>query len=46
MTRPGKIIDFHVHLFPDRLSEAIWKRFVSDYGRPVLQRLAYGECPA
>lgn len=45
-TLPERIIDFHVHLFPDRLSEAIWKRFVSDYGWPVLHRLYYRDCLA
>ncbi len=33
------IVDFHVHLFPGRLFEAIWKQFVADYGWSVLHRL-------
>lgn len=41
---PEKIIDFHVHLFPDRLFDAIWKRFVFDYGWDVLYQLYYREC--
>jgi uncharacterized protein len=41
---PTPIIDFHVHLFPDRLFEAIWKQFVIDYGYKVLHNLYYQEC--
>jgi len=40
------IVDFHVHLFPDRLFEAIWKRFVADYGWSVLHRLYWRESVA
>jgi len=40
------IVDFHVHLFPDRLFEAIWKHFVADYGWSVLHRLYWRECVA
>ena len=36
---PPRIIDFHVHLFPDRLFEAIWKHFSRDYGWDVLHQL-------
>lgn len=43
-TLPGKIIDFHVHLFPDRLFDAIWKHFISDYGWDVIYHLYYREC--
>jgi uncharacterized protein len=32
-------VDFHVHLFPDRLFEAIWRQFVADYGWKVLHQL-------
>ena len=41
---PEKIIDFHVHLFPDRLFDAIWKHFISDYGWDVLYHFYYREC--
>ncbi|NPU83169.1 MAG: amidohydrolase family protein [Syntrophaceae bacterium] len=40
---PGAIVDFHVHLFPDRLFDAIWERFVTDYGWPVLHRIYWRE---
>lgn len=40
------IVDFHVHLFPDRLFEAIWKQFVADYGWSVLHRLYWRESVA
>jgi uncharacterized protein len=36
---PPRIIDFHVHLFPDRLFEAIWRHFSRDYGWDVLHQL-------
>jgi len=38
-TLPKPLVDFHVHLFPDRLFEAIWRRFVTDYGWAVLHPL-------
>jgi len=41
---PEKIIDFHVHLFPDRLFDAIWKSFVTNYGWHILHQYYYGEC--
>ena len=28
---PETIIDFHVHLFPDELFDAIWKFFSREY---------------
>lgn len=40
---PEDIIDFHVHLFPDRLFEAVWKYFSNDYGWDVMYRLYYRE---
>jgi len=40
------IVDFHLHLFPDRLFEAIWKQFVADYGWSVLHRLHWRESVA
>ena len=41
---PDRIIDCHVHLFPDRLFEAIWSYFRRAYGRPVLHELHYRDC--
>ncbi|MDQ5986492.1 MAG: hypothetical protein CSYNP_02222 [Syntrophus sp. SKADARSKE-3] len=43
---PQPIIDFHVHLFPDRLFDAIWKHFADDYGWDVIYHLYYRECIA
>ncbi len=44
MAIPGKIIDFHVHLFPDRMFDAIWKAFISDYKWDVLYRMYHARC--
>lgn len=41
---PGHIIDFHVHLFPDRLFNSIWKFFSTGYGWDVLYKLYYRDC--
>ncbi len=41
---PEKIIDFHVHLFPDDLFEAIWKFFKKNYGLEVVHKLYSQEC--
>lgn len=41
---PENIVDFHVHLFPDKLFEAIWNHFVKDYGWKVIHRLYYRQC--
>ncbi len=41
-----KIIDFHVHLFPDRMFDAIWKAFLKDYGWDVIYHYYYQECIA
>ena len=41
---PRQIIDFHVHLFPDRLFDAIWRYFEDRIGLKVLYRLHYREC--
>ncbi len=43
---PEKIIDFHVHLFPDRLFESIWRFFDKNYGWRVLHQIYYRECVA
>lgn len=40
---PDKIIDFHVHLFPDRILRAIWRRFVTDYGWQTLHQLYWAQ---
>lgn len=40
---PENMVDFHVHLFPDKFFRAIWKRFVSDYGWEVIHRLYWRE---
>ena len=36
-------MDFHVHLFPDRLFDAIRRQFVADYGWNVLHQLYWRE---
>jgi uncharacterized protein len=41
---PRQIIDFHVHLFPDRLFDSIWRYFEDRIGLKVLYRLHYREC--
>jgi len=41
---PDKIIDFHVHLFPDRLFDAIWRYFADRYGWEIRHKLYYREC--
>lgn len=43
---PEKIIDFHVHLFPDRLFDAIWEAFLKQYNWHILHRYYYQECIA
>jgi len=41
---PPKLADFHVHLFPDKMFDAIWKHFVTDYGWDVIHKMYYREC--
>ena len=41
---PETIVDFHVHLFPDRLFEKIWSFFSRGYGWDVRHHLYYREC--
>jgi uncharacterized protein len=41
---PERIVDFHVHLFPDAFFDAIWKSFVRDYKWGVIYHLYYREC--
>jgi predicted TIM-barrel fold metal-dependent hydrolase len=43
---PQPIVDFHVHLFPDRLFDAIRRQFVMDYGWSVLHPLYWRESVA
>jgi len=40
---PQPLVDFHVHLFPDRLFDAIRRKFVADYGWNVLHPLYWRE---
>lgn len=40
---PPAIIDFHVHLFPDKGFDAIWRHFAAG-GAEVLHKLYAGEC--
>jgi uncharacterized protein len=41
---PSSIIDFHVHLFPDRMFDAIWEYFSKGYRWDVMYRMYYREC--
>ncbi len=41
---PKKIIDFHVHLFPEKGFDAIWNAFEVIYNHPVLHKLYHNEC--
>lgn len=41
---PTELIDFHVHLFPDQLFDAIWDYFDNDYKWIVLHRLYHEQC--
>ncbi len=41
---PDVIIDFHVHLFPDKLFDAIWRTFRESYNWDVIHQLYYREC--
>ena len=43
---PGQIIDFHVHLFPDRFFDAIWRYFEEHLNVKVLYKLYYRESVA
>ena len=35
---PSRIIDFHVHLFPDKMSDAIWDFFAREYRLDILYK--------
>jgi predicted TIM-barrel fold metal-dependent hydrolase len=41
---PETIIDFHVHLFPDKFFNAIWRYFADRYGWEIRHKLYYREC--
>src|SRR5208337_811570 len=43
---PEPLVDFHVHLFPDRLFDAIRRKFVTDYGWGILHPLYWRESVA
>ena len=43
---PEKIIDFHVHLFPDKLFDAIWDSFAKNYNWNIIHRYYYEGCIA
>ena len=40
------MIDFHVHLFPDKLSDAIWSYFEKEYHINILYKFYYRNCLA
>jgi predicted TIM-barrel fold metal-dependent hydrolase len=44
MALPARIIDFHVHLFPDRMFDAIWEYFSKGYRWDVIYRMYYQDC--
>jgi uncharacterized protein len=44
MEIPARIVDFHVHLFPDRLSDAIRNYFSSGYQWDVIYKMYAPEC--
>ncbi len=44
MDTPSRIIDFHVHLFPDRMFDAIWEYFSSGYQWDVIYKMYYRDC--
>ncbi len=41
---PDRIIDFHVHLFPDELFDAIWVFFKRTYGLDVVHKMYSSQC--
>ncbi|MBU3916044.1 amidohydrolase family protein [bacterium] len=41
---PENSIDFHVHLFPDKLFDAVWSTFATSYNWDVLYQYYYKEC--
>ena len=38
------MIDFHVHLFPDNMFDAVWKTFNKLYGITILYKYYYKQC--
>ena len=43
---PERIIDFHVHLFPDKLFDALWASFLKNYNWNIIHQYYYKECIA
>jgi len=41
---PDKMIDFHVHLFPDNIFDAIWRTLNKQYGIIILYKYYYRQC--
>lgn len=41
---PAHVIDFHVHLFPDKMSDAIRDFFVKEYRLNIIYKFYYREC--
>jgi hypothetical protein len=41
---PARMIDFHVHLFPDDFFDAIWGFFKREYGMDVVHQMYAREC--
>jgi len=41
---PSRMIDFHVHLFPDRMFDAIWDFFSRTYKWEVIHKLYCHDC--
>jgi uncharacterized protein len=41
---PDEMIDFHVHLFPDNIFNALWRTFDKLYGIRPLYQYYYGQC--
>ncbi|MFP4476064.1 MAG: amidohydrolase family protein [Desulfatibacillaceae bacterium] len=40
---PGGIVDYHVHLFPERMFDAIWRAFVDHYDWRVIHQVYHDE---
>lgn len=44
MAIPSRIVDFHVHLFPDRMFDAIWDFFSKGYKWDVIYKMYSRQC--
>ena len=44
MKLPASLVDFHVHLFPDRMFDAIWEFFSTGYKWDVIYKMYAPEC--